>query len=99
MLLEKTKDVLVLDDEVGEKLLLHYDLLVDKVTSENKIGIETYGISITMFSENGAQSEQKAEFRDISIDEKKITDLLTCLIRNKVTPTSLPDIIEDFLAC
>ena len=99
MLTEKTQNVFTLNDDDGERLILHYDLLVDKILSEDKIGIETYGISIYKYSETGVYSEEEAEFHDISTDEKKVSDLLECLIKNAVTPISLPYIIEDFLSC
>lgn len=98
MLLGKTKNVLALSDEKGERLLLHYDLLVDKIMSENKIGFETYGISISMVSKSGNDQEENAEIHDISTDEKIVTGLLNRLMKNGVTPISLPYIIEDFLS-
>lgn len=99
MLLERTKNVRTFSDEKGEKLLLHYNLLVDRIMSENRIGIETYGISISMFSESGAAQEESAEIHDISTDEKIVYDLMKHIMVNGVTPVSLPYIIEDFLSC
>ncbi|MCX7615173.1 MAG: DUF6514 family protein [Clostridiales bacterium] len=99
MLLEKTKNVLMLVDEGGEKHLLHYELLVDEIITENRIGLETYGVSVSKFSDDELYEVEKAEFRDISTDRRKIDDFLANLIQHNVTPISLPYIVEDFLSC
>ncbi len=62
------------------------------LAEENLEGAEQYGVRVE--SETG----DRAEVRKVTISSRSILELLGLLMRNTVTPVSLQDVIEDWLA-
>jgi hypothetical protein len=74
--------------ESGTHLDLSYSILV--IGSDNEP--ERYGVRIT--EKNSGHCAQAA---DLTMDSRRIYDLLEKLVRNNVTPTGLVDVIADWL--
>lgn len=62
------------------------------LAEENLEGAEQYGVRVE--SETG----DRAEVRKVTISSRSILELMGLLMRNTVTPVSLRDVIEDWLA-
>ncbi len=62
------------------------------LAEENLEGTEQYGVRVE--SETG----DRAEVRKVTISSRSILELMGLLMRNTVTPVSLRDVIEDWLA-
>ncbi len=56
----------------------------------------TYGIAVRFVCANGSVDETQIE--DIFPDEEKTKSLLQLLAANTVTPVTLRDVVEDYLA-
>lgn len=57
-----------------------------------------YGIGIIKTHEDNIETTmEKSEFNNIFSKEKEADNMLKLLIKNKVTPVSLRDILEDFV--
>ncbi|HCC00657.1 MAG TPA: hypothetical protein DEP42_05520 [Ruminococcaceae bacterium] len=86
---------MTLMNENGRKIgLLHYDLIsraMDCATGT------TYGIRVVLNNEDGTVSSCKVE--DISTIPGQVEKLLVSLVKNTVTPITLLDVVEDYLAC
>ncbi len=73
--------------EDGRPLSLSYLVLVDKSKQP-----ERYGIKVVE-----GNSGEAAQAPDLTTDTKRIYDLVDKLAKNAVTPTSLADIVADWL--
>lgn len=83
-------------DSMGEPIALEYFLLENKIHEfpelfESKI----YGIEIVKKMKD--QIIEMNSFRDISSYREKTKDLIHMLAKHKVTPISLPEILEDVI--
>ncbi len=57
-----------------------------------------YGIGIVKTHEDNIETKmEKSEFDHIFSQEKEADNMLSLLIKNKVTPISLRDILEDYV--
>ncbi len=73
--------------EDGRPLSLSYLVLVDKSKQP-----ERYGVKVVE-----GNSGEVAQAPDLTTDTKRIYDLVDKLAKNAVTPTSLADIVADWL--
>lgn len=73
--------------EDGRPLSLSYLVLVDESKQP-----ERYGIKVVE-----GNSGEAAQALDLTTDTKRIYDLVDKLAKNAVTPTSLTDIVADWL--
>lgn len=78
------------EDETGLSRIYHYSLVVDQVESGRFI-CEDYGVSIT------EDSGDCQTIPSITTSALRIDELITLLVENLVSPTSLPDIVADWL--
>jgi len=60
------------------------------IAEELEQGIETYGALIEYDGES-------AIVRNVTLSQRRVTDLLTSLRRGCVTPSTLPDIVYDWI--
>lgn len=74
--------------EAGKELSLSYLLLV----SGGESGPESYGVKIVERNRGEA-----AHVLNVTVDAKRIENLLDMLTRNSVTPTGLVDVLADWL--
>ena len=81
--------------EDGNLYDAEYYLLIEEIRTGDHIFCENYGVKICI--SGGVQSESLAIPR-ITPSAERATSLLDALSRNFVTPVSLPDILEDWLA-
>lgn len=64
---------------------------------DNGIVIESYGIKITK-GEIGGEVEEKAAIHNISFKSLEIYDMIVLLSDYTVTPVSVYEVLDDFLA-
>jgi hypothetical protein len=83
--------------ECGKVYALNYYILVDEIDMDNGIVIESYGIKITK-GEIGGEVEEKAAIHNISFKSLEIYDMIVLLSDYTVTPVSVYEVLDDFLA-
>lgn len=57
--------------------------------------VQAYGVAVSFVDRNGNRYEQQVN--DICCSQTRVETLLELLARNKVTPVTLRDVVEDFL--
>ena len=77
-------------DQQGRPRTFHYALTVDSVES-GSFFCETYGVQV---SEEGGDV---SSIPGITTSASRIDELLTLLVEHAVGPTSLQDVVEDWL--
>ena len=77
-------------DELGASRRFHYFLFIEPVES-GCFFCENYGVLIS--EEEG----EKVCVPGITTDAARIDELITLLVKYKVSPTALPDIVSDWL--
>ena len=77
-------------DESGTARQFHYSLLIEQIESEH-LFCEHYGVLIS--EEHGEQ----IYIPGITTSAARIDELMTLLIKHTVSPTTLPDIVADWL--
>lgn len=80
----------------NQNLLACYHLLSSRITPEESASADVFGIGVELFSDEFLVSH--SEIHDISTDKQKVSGLLKLLSENLVTPLTLKDIVEDYLA-
>ena len=85
----------VVNDE-DEELKLDYYITVGEVVFEGGASFESYGVKIVMTRENGEKEE--TQINDIFVNLLEIDELIMLLSRCTVTPMSLYEIMDDYLA-
>jgi len=77
----------------GEKLTLIYSVTIDELLPASfDAGLESYGAAIGV-----KESGEEICIRHITLRSSEILALTSSLSSNSVTPTTLPDIIYDWL--
>ncbi|NCE63652.1 hypothetical protein D1159_03420 [Pseudoflavonifractor sp. 524-17] len=79
-------------DEIGQLHRFDYYILVDQMDIEGAFACESYGIKITAL-----EKSESIQIPHITTDIKRIGDLASCLLRNTVTPSTLKDVVLDWL--
>lgn len=77
-------------DELGRPRLFHYSLMVDTVEMDTFM-CENYGVRVS--EENG----DTAMIPNITTSALRIDELMTLLIEHHIGPTTLPDVVSDWL--
>lgn len=77
-------------DWTTQKTPCRYGLLVEDIEVDG-FHCESYGVVLT------APDASTKRCRHITVNAAKISELLDLLIRNAVTPTTLLDVVEDWL--
>ena len=88
-----------LDDNSGEirkQYHLQYYLLQKEIMLEG-IGFCTYGIEIVLFERNGKENAnpEYSKVYDAFCTRKDAEEVLDSLVRNKVTPVHLMEVLQD----
>ncbi len=83
-------------DENGEELKLDYYITVGEAAFENGTSFESYGVKIVMTRENG--EKEMSQIDDIFVNSLEIDELVMLLSKYTVTPMSLYEIMDDYLA-
>ncbi|MEG0824392.1 MAG: DUF6514 family protein [Oscillospiraceae bacterium] len=79
------------EDELGEAHSYQYYILVDEM-EVGRFACESYGVKVST-----AAGDQTAAVPHVTVSAGRIDALMQMLIRNAVTPTSLPDVVADWL--
>lgn len=80
----------------GRPEMLFYSVLVDHIASEDGAGLcENYGVQIVR---RGAGGKEKKVLPGITTSTRVIDELMEKLISGLVTPATLQDVVEDWLA-
>lgn len=58
--------------------------------------VQTYGVAVSFQSAGG--NTEAAQIEDIGCSQTQVEDLLQLLMKNTVTPITLHDVVEDYLA-
>lgn len=80
--------------ETGEDGRVHgyrYYILVGEMAVKDGLACESYGVKVA-----GADG-QETSIPNITIRAERIDELIELLIRNAVSPLSLPDVVADWL--
>ena len=77
-------------DEQGNPRRFYYSLLIDLIES-GSFACEDYGVCIQ--EENGTRSA----IPSITTNAMRIDELMTLLVEQKVSPTTLADVVADWL--
>ncbi|MDR3552248.1 MAG: DUF6514 family protein [Clostridia bacterium] len=88
------KSVLPCEGQGSNELL--YSLLENTCMAEGLEGTPVFGIRAELVS--GGSVIDSSEVRDITPSRNKATVLMDLLAKNTVTPCTLKDVIEDYIA-
>ena len=77
-------------DEPGHPRSFHYSILVDEISVGN-FSCEDYGIQVR------EESGSCVSIPNITTSTTRIHALMELLIRHKVSPTALPDVVADWV--
>ena len=80
----------VLTQSVEKTITCKYYILIRTLPSP--VCCESYGVCIVI-----AQTGERAEVQDITVCAERIEALATLLLRGKVTPCTLREIVDDWL--
>ena len=80
----------ILEDELGRERRFQYALLIDQVES-GRFSCEDYGVSVR---EEGGDY---VALPGITTSAMRIDELITLLVEHKVGPTTLADVVADWL--
>jgi len=88
------------EDLSGDALCIVYSLTCSEIKVEDHRSLNTYGIGIelTKTLPCGEKTVESQSICDISTDFERISRLYELMIDGVVTPTTLHDIAEDFIA-
>ncbi len=84
------------ENDNNEKLKLDYYITVGEIECESGASFESYGVKIVMTREDG--ENESAQIDDIFVNSLEIDELIVLLSRCTVTPMSLYEIMDDYLA-
>ena len=77
-------------DEAGRRRRFHYDLLIDPLPV-GQLLCENYGVRV--WEEEG----EEKQVRGITTSAVRIDELLSLLVEGGVGPTTLPEVVQDWL--
>lgn len=85
----------VVESDEGIKFKISYYLIIEEVSRINgDLLLEIYGINVLL--ENG-NNDECTEIYNITVDVSKIFGLLKLLCENQVTPTTVFDVVSDWM--
>ncbi len=84
---------------IDYKLTLKYYMITEPLCQKYSDMLR-YGVKIKMLSEypDGTKHEESKEIQDIFYRKKDAEEFLSTLLKNKVTPTHLREIVEDYIS-
>lgn len=80
-------------DQEGRPLSFNYYVLIDEAAIGDRFFCESYGVRIA----DGGNSGEECSIPNITTSTRRIDELMEYLTRNFVTPTTLPDVVADWL--
>lgn len=85
--------------QIIEDMELDYYIIADDISKEY-CNLETYGVRIikTVCSEGGGKSIESNQINNIFYRKCDIESFMELIVRNSVTPMSLKDVVEDYIA-
>ena len=86
----KITKIYELNQTVGEKRTINYNLCEN--TIENQV---IYGIEIVSFSEDKKEVEK---IENVSCEKDKVMNIITLLYENAVDITHFKDVVEDYIS-
>ncbi len=80
------------------KILLEY-YIVPQYIHEDYCNIRQYGIKVkkTLVKDGGARITETKEISNVFYDEKSARKFAELIMKNKVTPVTLTDVVEDYI--
>lgn len=82
-----------------EDMELDYYIIADDI-SKKHCNLESYGVRIikTVCSEGGGKSIDSSQINNIFYRRSDIESFMELIVRNEVTPITLRDVVEDYIA-
>ena len=82
----------------GYEMRIEYYLIPEKI-SQDYTDLMRYGVKIKMTSlfDGGGRAEEIKQITNVFYRLSDAEDFIRLLIRNKVTPVSLRDVVEDYI--
>ncbi len=84
-----------LENEIGQAYRIQYYILVEEAEAAGSVCCESYGIRIVVSGSGETQSES---LRNVTLRAAIIDKLVHKMADHLVTPTTLRDIVEDWMA-
>ncbi|SDN93343.1 DUF6514 family protein [Acetanaerobacterium elongatum] len=88
-----------LENQLTEDMKITYNVVESEVNPAIiELGgapIVTYGVSVTKIADSG---EESTTILDISTDRTVVESLVSALRRGRVTPITVADVVEDYMA-
>lgn len=78
-------------DEEGRQHCFNYYILIEERTCAGEPVCEEYGVKVT------APGGESASIPRITVSARRIGDLADLLVRGGVTPSTLEDVVQDWL--
>lgn len=83
------------ETETGQAYRISYYILAEEVVAADHVLCENYGVRIVTVGKSGVQSES---MRRITLCLSKVNQLVQMMATYLVTPSTLRDIVEDWIA-
>ena len=80
------------EGEDGQKYCFDYYILVDQMCVSDGFACESYGVKIA-----AADGSEGAQLPHVTVSVSRIDELMELLLRNTVTPSTLRDVVMDWL--
>ena len=94
-------DNISIDDYIYKRETKEFPINLEYYKVHNNVALnkeKPYGIGIIKtYEDNNEVHMEKSEFNHIFSKEKEADNMLKILVKNKVTPISLRDILEDYV--
>lgn len=91
---ELSVDTAVQKDVRGNMLTCDYSILIGEMELGGNMACESYGIAV-----RARESGETVCIPNITIRVERIDALAELLVRSGVTPTTVRDVVDDWLAC
>ena len=80
-------------------MYLDYYIIADDI-SASYCSLETYGVRIvkTVYLEGGGKTVESKQINNIFYKSADIERFMDIIVKNEVTPVTLPDVIDDYIA-
>lgn len=79
--------------EDGSPCSFDYYILVDEMCVDGEFACESYGVKITALD-----CDESAALPNITVNISRIDELMDLLLRSTVTPSTLEDVVLDWIA-
>ncbi len=85
--------------QMVEDMKIDYHIIIEDI-SEKHCNLESYGVRIvkTVYSDGGGKSIESTQINNIFYRKCDIESFMELIVRNSVTPITLKDVVEDYIA-